>query len=118
MRRRRARLLAIATGLAVVALAATFAALRARPGAAPSAATPAPGHAVYKRLGCPACHSLGGEGNPRLPLDDVGRRLSRDAIRTWIVAPQQMDPDVRKPAYDRVPKADVEAVVELLAVSP
>jgi mono/diheme cytochrome c family protein len=116
MRRRRARLLAIATGVAVLALAATFAALRARPAAAP-VGTAVDGLATYERLGCPACHALAGRGNPRLPLDGVGGRLSRDAIRTWIVTPRQMDPTVRKPVYDRVPKAEVDAVVDLLAAS-
>jgi hypothetical protein len=45
----------------------------------------------------------------------VGQRLSRDAIRTWIVAPQRMKRAVRKPAYDDVPASDVDAVVEHLA---
>jgi len=114
MRRRRARLLAIVTGVAVLALAATFAALRDRPRGAPPVTAAAAGIEVYERLGCPACHSLGGQGNPSHPLDGVGRRLSRDVIRTWIVAPQRMDPAVRKPAYDRVPKDDVDAVVDYL----
>ena len=117
MRRRRALLLAILTGVAVVALAATFAALRDRPTAVFPVTASATGIAVYERLGCPACHSLGGQGNPSHPLDGVGRRLSRDDIRTWIVAPQRMKPGVRKPAYDRVPRDDVDAVVELLAGS-
>jgi hypothetical protein len=44
----------------------------------------------------------------------VGQRLSRDTIRTWIVAPQQMKPRVRKPSYDRVPKDELDALVDYL----
>lgn len=109
MRRRRARWAAITTSAGIVALVAAFAAMR------PVATTS--GAAVYERLGCPACHSLGGRGNPALPLDDARHRLDRDALRTWIVAPQRMKPGVRKPAYDRVPASDVDAVVAFLAGS-
>jgi hypothetical protein len=97
----------------IVALVAGLAAMRP----VPLPATTADGAAVYARLGCPACHSLGGRGNTSIPLDGVGRRLEREALRTWIVAPQRMKPGVRKPAYDRVPPADVDAVVDLLADS-
>jgi mono/diheme cytochrome c family protein len=118
MRRRRARLLAIVTGMAVLALAATFAGIRAaRRPVAPSVAASPRGVEVYERLGCAACHALAGEGNSSHPLDGVGRRLSRDAIRTWIVAPQRMDPGVRKPAYDRVPAQDLDALVDYLSGS-
>ena len=116
MRRRRARLLAIMTGVAVVALAAAFATLRQRPASTPP--TPpaqAPlGAQVYERLGCPACHALRGSGNPAHPLDGVGQRLSPEQIRTWIVAPQRMKPGVRKPTYDHIPQEDVVAVVDYL----
>jgi cytochrome c oxidase subunit 2 len=116
MRRRRARLLAIVTGAAVVTLAAAFAILRARPAATrPAAAVPAAaGAEVYARLGCPACHALRGTGNPRRSLDGVGSRLSRDDIRTWIVDPQRMKPGVRKPAYADLPAAELDAVLDYL----
>jgi mono/diheme cytochrome c family protein len=117
MRRRRARLLAIATGAAVLALAMTFALLRRSTTSMPEGASVHAGARVYEELGCAGCHSLRGAGNASRPLDGVGRRLSREAIRTWIVAPEQMDPGVRKPSYDRVPKEDVDALVEYLRAS-
>jgi hypothetical protein len=33
------------------------------------------------RAGCSGCHSAGGRGNPALPLDGVGARLDREALR-------------------------------------
>ena len=104
------------TGAVVVALAVAFATLRARP--APSldvAGAPAPaGAAVYERLGCAACHALRGAGNPRRPLDGVGTRLSRDQLRGWVVEPQRMKPGVQKPAYDREPGTDIDALLDYL----
>ncbi len=110
MRRRRAGWAAAAIGTTVVAVVAMLAALRPSP-------ERTDGAVVYERLGCPACHALAGHGDAGIPLDGVGSRLDRDAIRTWIVAPTRMDPSVSKPAYDRVPAADVDAVVDFLAGS-
>jgi cytochrome c2 len=76
---------------------------------------PTKGEEVYRRLGCPACHSVGGVGNRRHPLDGVGSRLTAAAIRKWIVAPAEMKPGVRKPSYDKMPKDDLEAVVGYLS---
>jgi mono/diheme cytochrome c family protein len=69
------------------------------------------GTEVYREQKCQACHSIGGVGNKRAPLDGVGSRRSEDQIRKWIVTPREMDPKVRKPAYDKLPKADVDALV-------
>ncbi len=38
--------------------------------------SPTKGEEIYRRLGCPACHSVGGAGNHRYPLDGVGSRLT------------------------------------------
>jgi mono/diheme cytochrome c family protein len=100
-----ARLLAIGTGLLIVGTSLLFARLQ-NPGAAP-------GRAVYEREGCAMCHSIGGQGSPRHPLDGVGSRLSREDIGRWIVAPQEMDPKVRKKAY-RLSKEDLDALVDYL----
>jgi mono/diheme cytochrome c family protein len=77
--------------------------------------SPARGQEVYRRLGCPACHSVAGVGNRRHPLDGVGGRLGPDDLRKWIVAPATMKPGVRKPAYDKTPKDDLDAVLEYLS---
>lgn len=72
------------------------------------------GKEVYRQQRCRVCHSIAGDGNRRWPLDGVGSRLDEDAIRKWIVAPQEMQPGIRKRAYDRLPPADVDALVAYL----
>ncbi len=76
------------------------------------------GKAVYDLQKCVLCHSVGGRGNAKGPLDQAGARLSPDDIRRWIVAPQQMtSPTGRKPAmraYPNLPAADLEALVAYL----
>lgn len=79
------------------------------------AAILARGREVYGREGCGACHSIGGEGNRRSPLDGVGSRLDREAIRRWIVEPKAMNPRVRKPAYDALSEEDLMALTAYLA---
>lgn len=74
----------------------------------------ADGRQVYESQGCAMCHSVAGSGNRRHPLDGVGGRLSRDDIRTWIVAPQEMQPGIRKKAYDSLPKGELEALLDYL----
>ncbi len=89
----RARWLAAATAIAVVALAALFAWLRNPPGETarvmPSAAIEnarvAAGLRAFEQLGCAACHAIGSVGNRTRPLDGVGRRRDADAIHAWAV---------------------------------
>lgn len=85
-RESRARVLALATGVLVVLLAALFAALRnltpapevSGPAAAPTADdVRAAGREAFVALGCAACHAAEGRGNASLPLDGVGARLGR-----------------------------------------
>lgn len=72
------------------------------------------GAGVYREQKCQACHSIAGAGSRRYPLDGVGSRLTEDDIRKWIVAPREMKPTVSKRAYDKLPKADLEALVAYL----
>jgi mono/diheme cytochrome c family protein len=65
---------------------------------------------VYAAERCSSCHAIGGVGNRRYPLDGVGSRLTREKIQTWIVAPQEMDPRVRKRAY-KLNNEDLEGLV-------
>lgn len=139
-----AKLLVGATGLLIVALAVLFAVIRnpsdhAPPGAleqvtltkpepgvvAPTtedanialrAATIARGRVVYGEQRCRVCHSIGGEGNTRSPLDGVSGRLSEKEIRLWIVAPQEMDPAVAKRRYE-LSEEDLNALIAYLAAS-
>lgn len=69
------------------------------------------GREVFRSVGCTGCHSAEGVGRDRLPLDGVGARLSADTLRAWVVDPRSVAPSVRKPAYDDLPKEDVDALV-------
>lgn len=54
-------------------------------------------------------------GGTSYPLDGDGARLSTDALRAWIVAPRPVDPAVRKPACEHLPREEVDALVDYLA---
>ena len=126
-RQSRARWLAFATALLVVLLAALFAWLRNLTPAATSAAAPStastsarldPGRAAFARAGCTGCHSAEGRGNPSLPLDGVGARLDRDALRAAAFAlgdgPDRLPPSVVKLKRAHASDTDAEAVVAFL----
>lgn len=55
-----------------------------------------------------------GKGNRRSPLDGVGSRLTERDIRRSIVAPKEMDPNVKKKAYDGLPQDQLDALVAYL----
>jgi mono/diheme cytochrome c family protein len=75
------------------------------------------GMKVYADQKCGVCHSIGGKGNTKGPLDDLGSRLTAEEIRLWMVNPAEMTKKTkaeRKPpmrAYPNLPKEDLEAVV-------
>ncbi|MET0167962.1 MAG: cytochrome c [Vicinamibacterales bacterium] len=75
------------------------------------------GMKVFADQKCAVCHSIGGQGNAKGALDDVGSRLSADEIRMWIVSPAEMTKKTkaeRKPpmrAYPNLAKEDVDALV-------
>ena len=72
------------------------------------------GRRVYDREGCAMCHSIAGTGKRRHPLDGVGARLKREDIRKWIVSPREMNPEVRKKAY-QLSQEDLDALIEYLS---
>lgn len=75
------------------------------------------GMKVYTDQKCAVCHSIGGKGNPKGALDDVGSRLTADEIRAWMVNPAEMTKKTkaeRKPpmrAYPNLAKEDLDALV-------
>ena len=83
--------------------------------------TIARGEKVYAAQKCSICHSIGGAGNKKGPLDAVGAKLSADDIRRWIVDAPGMAVKAkaeRKPAmkaYTSLPSDDLEALVAYLA---
>lgn len=74
------------------------------------------GWAVYQEEGCSSCHSVAGRGSPRYPLDGVADRTTAEELRLWVVDPQQVQPGVRKRAYDHLSDEEVEALVAFLKI--
>lgn len=77
------------------------------------------GEAVYTAQKCQVCHSIGGVGNKRGPVDEVGSKLSADEIRQWIVNAPEMTAKAnatRKPVMKSytLAKDDLEALVTYL----
>ena len=78
------------------------------------------GIAVYSEQKCSLCHSIGGKGNAKGPLDKVGSKLSADDIKAWITNPKDMAEKSkadRKPpmkAYSTLPAEDLTALVTYL----
>ena len=88
--------------------------------AAQTAATIEHGKKVYAAQKCQVCHSIGGVGNKKGPLEKIGTKLSADEIRQWIVSAPEMTAKTkaaRKPpmkAYT-LAKEDLDALVAYMA---
>jgi mono/diheme cytochrome c family protein len=86
-------------------------------GAAAAQDAKARGEKLYVDQKCALCHSIGGKGNPKGPLDNAGSKLSPDEIRQWLVDTKTMTAktkSTRKPemrSYHTLPKEDVDALV-------
>ena len=100
----------------VLMIAAVFAVVAARPALAQGDA--AKGKAVYDAQKCSMCHSVAGAGGKTSALDGVGKKLSADDIRAWIVTPKDMEKktnSTKKPPmpdrYAKLPAADLDALV-------
>ena len=125
-----ARVVCLLTVVVVVALAHLFA-QRHNPQASSPPVTPTAepvrsseavrGHDVYNAQGCSSCHAIAGVGNPRNPLDDVGRRRTAAELREWITgtgsATDQLSPAVvrRKQRYQDLSEDELRALVAFLA---
>jgi mono/diheme cytochrome c family protein len=79
------------------------------------------GKKVYAAERCQVCHSIGGTGNKRGPLDGVGSKLTTEQIRQWLVNAAEMAAKTksdRKPvmkSYPHLSKEDLDGVVAYLA---
>jgi mono/diheme cytochrome c family protein len=85
------------------------------------AQTPAAaGEKIYTEQKCSMCHQVAGKGNKMHPLDGIGAKLKPEEIREWIVnapAAAAKAKSTAKPpmkAYDKLAKADVDALVAYL----
>jgi mono/diheme cytochrome c family protein len=91
-------------------------------GARSAAATDAKDQAekLFVDQKCTLCHSIGGKGNVKGPLDGIGSKLSADDIRAWLTDAKAMTAKTkaaRKPemkAYT-LPKEDVDELVVYLS---
>ena len=77
------------------------------------------GQKVYTSQRCSVCHSIGGTGNKKGPLDGVGAKLSADQIRQWITDAPAMTAKAnatRKPPMKSytLPKEELDALVAYL----
>ena len=78
------------------------------------------GQQVFTDQKCSLCHAIGGKGNAKGPLDEVGSKLSAADIRAWITDAKDMTAKMkttRKPEMKQysLPKADVDALVAYLS---
>lgn len=139
MREQWARNIAISTGVLIVLLAIWFAKMQ-NPSAPLSSSVDEPirgqppsvasketdpdkqalkaiGRSVFEAQSCMGCHSIAGEGNPRFPLDGVGKRRTPEAIRHWILASIELKDQLPagvfqvKQAYRHLPTEDIDALV-------
>jgi mono/diheme cytochrome c family protein len=98
--------------------ALTFAAGMAAPQAAAQDDAVKKGQDVYAAQKCSICHSIAGKGNKQNPLDGVGKKLSVEEIRNWIVDPiaaAAKAKSTKKPPmqnkYSKLPAAELDALV-------
>ena len=80
----------------------------------------AAGAKVFADQKCSLCHSVGGKGNTKGPLDDVGGKLSAADIRAWIEDAPGMTAKTnatRKPAMKAysLPKGDLDNLIAYLS---
>ncbi len=134
MREHWARMIAMMTGAMVVLLSVAFALLQNPPGTTPAATAPAPasvamaldpqvvarGRQVFEAQACMRCHSVGGEGSPRSPLDDSAARLDAAQLLAFTVgsesAADRLSPRTlaAKRPYQQLPAGDLDALAAYL----
>lgn len=78
------------------------------------------GAKVFADQKCALCHSVGGKGNAKGPMEEALSQLSDDEIRAWITDAKGMTEKTkatRKPPMKefKLPKRDVDALVAYLS---
>ena len=101
--------------LLTIAIAALALIATSRPAAAQG--DPKKGEQLYTAQKCQICHSIAGKGG-KLALDGVGKKISAEETRQWIVNPKEMTTKTKsdkKPPmpdrYSKLPAADIDALV-------
>ena len=91
MREKWARRIVILTALIVLLLAFVFSRIQ-NPGISTELKQPVvmdskrieTGRKLYQQQSCGVCHSIDGQGNPRNPLDGVGKKRTASELRNFI----------------------------------
>ena len=79
------------------------------------AADVARGEELSKSLGCKGCHTIANSGGKIGPaLDGVGQRLKAEQIRKQLLEPKSVHPKSMMPSYEKLPQADLQALVDYL----
>jgi cytochrome c5 len=146
LRETRAKWLAFATAVLVVLMTAAFAGLRNVPPGTTGDAAEAPvsattptrepsdeppavaaqaqpaaeaGRRAFERLTCAMCHAIGGRGNPDSPLDGIGSRMDRAAIRDWTTgtgaARDQLPASIARRKARAANDPELDALIDYLA---
>jgi mono/diheme cytochrome c family protein len=80
----------------------------------------AAGRKVFETQKCQLCHSVEAKGNPKGPLDGVGKKHSATDLKLWITQPAEMTKKhaaTRKPpmkSFASLSPADLDALVTYL----
>lgn len=75
------------------------------------------GKSLYKKLGCSACHNIGGQGGNVGPeLTHAGNRLKDTWIHHFLKSPQSMLKDVKMPNYGLSEKSALTLTYYLLSL--
>ena len=77
------RILRVAALTVAIAMPASYA-------AAQDKAQIKKGQDVYNAQKCQTCHAIAGKGNKQNPLDGVGKKITADEIRQWVLNPTEM----------------------------
>ena len=72
------------------------------------------GREVYAVQKCALCHSIGGVGGKKLPLDRAGSKLKPEDMRKWIRTPKAMKSDSTMKAYPNLPEKDLNDLIVFL----
>jgi mono/diheme cytochrome c family protein len=125
-------MIAMLTGAVVVLLSVGFALLQNPPGTAPVDPAPASvamgldpqvvarGRQVFEAQNCMRCHSVGGEGSPRSPLDHAAARLDAAQLLAFTVGSESVADALgrrtlaAKQPYRELPGEELDALVAYL----
>ncbi len=76
------------------------------------------GKELFIKKGCLRCHSIEKQGNPRNPLDGVGKSYNKDILEKLIVGDESIEENIPKRVfkqrYKQLSPNELEALVEYM----